>query len=181
MTANSLHAVVAADADVPGVLAAAVAAVPPIVLLAITHLTVLLTRTHHRPAPAAESSPEPADAGSTWPPPAGEPRDSIGKENPWPLPAPDHEARPGGEASAVEPGEAVRPVVSAEAVELTERADSSVGPEAAVDRRELAASLRDQGWSNKAIAQHVGVHASTVGRWLAEPTSTASNAVEEEL
>jgi len=49
VTANALHAVVAADADVPGVLAASVAAVPPLVLLAITHLTVILTRpvTHH--------------------------------------------------------------------------------------------------------------------------------------
>lgn len=45
VTANALHAVVAADADVPGVLAASVAAVPPVVLLAITHLTVILTRT----------------------------------------------------------------------------------------------------------------------------------------
>jgi hypothetical protein len=40
VTANALHAVVAADADVPGVLAASVAAVPPLVLLASTHLTV---------------------------------------------------------------------------------------------------------------------------------------------
>jgi hypothetical protein len=45
VTANSIHAVVAADADVPSLLAAAVAAVPPVVLLAITHLTVLLMRT----------------------------------------------------------------------------------------------------------------------------------------
>lgn len=44
VTANAIHAVVAADADVPGVLAASVAAVPPVVLLAITHLTVILTR-----------------------------------------------------------------------------------------------------------------------------------------
>lgn len=44
VTANSIHAVVAADADVPSFLAAAVAAVPPLVLLAITHLTVLLVR-----------------------------------------------------------------------------------------------------------------------------------------
>ncbi|WP_437438638.1 DUF2637 domain-containing protein [Humibacter ginsenosidimutans] len=44
VTANALHAVVAADATVPGVLAACVAAVPPVVLLAITHLTVILTR-----------------------------------------------------------------------------------------------------------------------------------------
>lgn len=45
VTANALHAVVAADATVPGGLAACVAAVPPVVLLAITHLTVVLTRT----------------------------------------------------------------------------------------------------------------------------------------
>lgn len=45
VTANSIHAAVAADADVPSFLAAAVAAVPPVVLLAITHLTVLLIRT----------------------------------------------------------------------------------------------------------------------------------------
>ncbi|MBK7820954.1 MAG: DUF2637 domain-containing protein [Tessaracoccus sp.] len=45
VTANAIHAVVAADADVPRILAASVAAVPPVVLLAITHLTVILTRT----------------------------------------------------------------------------------------------------------------------------------------
>lgn len=45
VTGNSLHAVVAADADVSPALAAAVAAVPPVVLLAITHLTAVLTRT----------------------------------------------------------------------------------------------------------------------------------------
>ncbi|WP_293787392.1 DUF2637 domain-containing protein, partial [uncultured Aeromicrobium sp.] len=45
VTANAIHAVVAADADVPAVLAASVAAVPPLVLLAITHLTVILTHT----------------------------------------------------------------------------------------------------------------------------------------
>lgn len=44
VTANAIHALVAADADVPHGLAASVAAVPPTVLLAITHLTVVLTR-----------------------------------------------------------------------------------------------------------------------------------------
>ena len=57
VTANAIHAVVAADADVPRMLAASVAAVPPIVLLAITHLTVILTRT-------SDSDKEPADAAS---------------------------------------------------------------------------------------------------------------------
>ena len=41
--ANASHAIVAADAKVPSVLAALVAAVPPVVLVAITHLTVELT------------------------------------------------------------------------------------------------------------------------------------------
>lgn len=44
VAANAIHAVFAADADVPAALAGAVAAVPPLVLLAITHLTVVLTR-----------------------------------------------------------------------------------------------------------------------------------------
>ncbi len=57
VTANAIHAVVAADADVPKMLAASVAAVPPVVLLAITHLTVILTRTTDaEPAAAARSA-----------------------------------------------------------------------------------------------------------------------------
>jgi len=67
VTANSLHAVVAADATVPGVLAAAVAAVPPMVLLASTHLTVVLirsTRTAPAVQPAAVEMPEPERAAS---------------------------------------------------------------------------------------------------------------------
>ena len=57
VTANAIHAVVAADADVPRMLAASVAAVPPVVLLAITHLTVILART-------TGPDKEPADAVS---------------------------------------------------------------------------------------------------------------------
>ncbi|MGO4680242.1 DUF2637 domain-containing protein [Microbacterium sp. 2MCAF23] len=62
ITANSIHAVVAADADVPSILAACVAAVPPVVLLAITHLTVVLTSPPDRtarlsPVPAKNSLP----------------------------------------------------------------------------------------------------------------------------
>ncbi|MGF3055405.1 DUF2637 domain-containing protein [Microbacterium sp. YY-01] len=54
VTANAIHAIIAADSDVPGSLAGAVAAVPPVVLLAITHLTVILARndTASTPAPA---------------------------------------------------------------------------------------------------------------------------------
>ncbi|MGO0577343.1 DUF2637 domain-containing protein [Ornithinimicrobium panacihumi] len=57
VTANAIHAILTADVDVPPVLAASVAAVPPVVLLAITHLTVILTRTpQHEPVAKPESS-----------------------------------------------------------------------------------------------------------------------------
>ena len=59
VTANALHAIVAADADVPAGLAAAVAAVPPVVLLASTHLTVVLIRTTTQPAAEAAEVREP--------------------------------------------------------------------------------------------------------------------------
>ncbi|HOA26456.1 MAG: DUF2637 domain-containing protein [Microbacteriaceae bacterium] len=113
VTANAIHAIVAADADVPAVLAASVAAVPPLVLLAITHLTVVLTRA--RPAgPSEQSVAEPALA------------------------------------------------VEVEPVAETDPPTSG---------RELAVVLRDEGWSNKRIARHIGVHPSTVGRWLGARTS----------
>lgn len=119
VTANAIHAVVAADADVPSVLAASVAAVPPLVLLAITHLTVILTR----PLPAT-AAPAPETAEETGAEPAGVPARLAG--------------------------------------------------------RELAVLLRDgEGWSNKAIARHLGVHPSTVGRWFAAPAALTSITPEE--
>lgn len=57
VAANAIHAVVAADTDVPSALAGSVAAVPPLVLLAITHLTVVLTRRFR-----AEPSGQPAES-----------------------------------------------------------------------------------------------------------------------
>ncbi len=104
--ANASHAILAADARVPSVLAALVAAVPPVVLVAITHLTVELTR---RPI--------------STPPAAAPARD----RRPVPPPA------PAGERGGV--GEALRL-----------RADTSL--------------------SNREIAARLGVHPSTMGRWL---------------
>lgn len=60
VAANAIHAVVAADADVPSALAGSVAAVPPLVLLAITHLTIVLTRRFR-----AEPSVQPAESVSS--------------------------------------------------------------------------------------------------------------------
>lgn len=118
VTANALHAVVAADADVPGVLAACVAAVPPLVLLASTHLTVVLVRSQPS-TPAAERASEPVE--------------------------PAEEA---AEPEALEPA----------------------------GRRGVAARLRDEGWSNKRIARHLGVAPSTVGRWFPRPALAISGA-----
>lgn len=73
VTANALHAIVAADADVPAGLAAAVAAVPPVVLLASTHLTVVLIRTTTQPATEAAEVREPVALEVVPPePPAAE-------------------------------------------------------------------------------------------------------------
>lgn len=67
VTANAIHAVVAADADVPRMLAASVAAVPPVVLLAITHLTVILTRTTHPATALAPATSFSTDAVESMP------------------------------------------------------------------------------------------------------------------
>lgn len=136
VTANALHAVVAADADVPGVLAASVAAVPPLVLLASTHLTVVLVRAR----PAGHQDAEPAvDI------PVAIPVASEGE----PLPAPV----------------------------VPERTSSApAGP----SRRGAAARLREEGWSNKAIARELGVVPSTVGRWFAQPDPAPAGAPGEQ-
>ncbi|MGR0221556.1 DUF2637 domain-containing protein [Agromyces sp. ZXT2-6] len=115
VTANAIHAIVAEATEVPVVLAASVSAVPPLVLLSITHLTSVLMRHEvgRTAAPAAE--PDVAD-------PSG--------------------------ASAT-----------------TESTPTTSG-------RSDASSLRALGWSNSAIAKHLGVHPSTVGRWFRERVVT---------
>ena len=161
VTANAIHAVVAADADVPGVLAAAVAAVPPVVLLAITHLTVILTR----PQRAAEVPASPDESAI----------EAAAIEEP-------------GHNAAWEPASAVTPMDAVKATALSAPTPQENGPVTApgtrqasadrradpqvdaatdsADRRARAAALRGQGWSNKKIAWELGVHPSTVGRWF---------------
>ncbi len=128
VTANAIHAIIAADTDVPSVLAASVAAIPPLVLLSITHLTVILTR---------------------------------------PVPEPAIREREEDITVIALPVEAATAdVLAAPEVEV------SVVP--ASERRAEAAQLREvEGWSNKQIARHLGVHPSTVGRWFAPPAETS--------
>ena len=105
VTANATHAIVADETDIPLLLAASVASVPPLVLLAITHLTSVLMR--HVSSHAEQVAPAPLEV------------------------------------------ETVASVV--------------------LDSRQTdATSLHALGWSNLAIAKRLGVHPSTVGRWLRE-------------
>ncbi|HIZ36702.1 DUF2637 domain-containing protein [Ornithinimicrobium sufpigmenti] len=170
VTANAIHAVVAADADVPGVLAAAVAAVPPVVLLAITHLTVILTR----PLPTATDPDTDTDTGMvaldrvalveqpTQPSaPVEAPEPSL-----LPVPASAEPAADGDSA----------PVAPPPVVESTRHTRAGVTRS---DRRERAAKLREQGWSNKRIARELGVHPSTVGRWFTHAHLPDKQTVEE--
>ncbi|WP_413463550.1 helix-turn-helix domain-containing protein [Brevibacterium sp. FME17] len=156
VTANAIHAVVAADADVPGVLAAAVAAVPPVVLLAITHLTVILTRPQlaaEVPASTDESAIEEPGPDAAWEPvSAVTPADAVEATA---LSAPTRQENDPVAAPGTRQASAAR------------RADPHVDAAAgSADRRARAAALRGQGWSNKKIARELGVHPSTVGRWF---------------
>ncbi|UPW02913.1 DUF2637 domain-containing protein [Rhodococcus pyridinivorans] len=154
VTANAIHAVVTADADVPGMLAAAVAAVPPVVLLAITHLTVILTR----PLPTAPD-PDTGPVDREQLAPVEQPtQPSASVEAPPSLPpappAPAENAADGDSSAPDDPSPPLRAAPRGRAGTTSS------------DRRERAAKLREQGWSNKRIARDLGVHPSTVGRWF---------------
>lgn len=121
VAANITHAIVAADARVPGVIAALVASVPPLVLLAMTHLTVELTR-NAAPTHTVDMPPPRPDEPST----AKQPRTRT--------------------ANA--------------------RSERSRGDQEA---RAQAARLAADGVSQRQIATQLGVHPTTIGRWLAAP------------
>ena len=159
VTANSIHAIVAKGVDVTAVLAASVAAVPPLVLLAITHLTVILTR--HQP----EHDPDAA----------GEEVAELHAETAeLHAEAPE---RPGGPVPVASLEPALRAPVLAEA--SSPEAEDAVG-HGGWSRREVAEVLRAGGWSNKKIARYLDVHPSTVGRWLPHPSPTPETEADAE-
>lgn len=147
VTANALHAVVAADADVPGMLAATVAAVPPVVLLAITHLTVILTRI----SPAMPGIRTDAD---------DDPTDGATIEDTAPRPTADL-------LSPAAPPAGGTTEQTATTTGVPDPATARETNQGRAERRERAHLLRERDWSNKQIAREVGVHPSTVGRWFA--------------
>jgi hypothetical protein len=149
VTANAIHAVIAADADVPGILAGAVAAVPPVVLLAITHLTVILTRP---PEPQADAKPSdiPVRLGPDT-------DDEALTVSPEPLEGP------------------TSPVLIAGGTGTESAYGDDPSPGHSGDRRVRAVDLHEAGWSNKQIARELGVHPSTIGRWLTALTEQADD------
>ncbi len=146
VTANAIHAIIAADNDVPSLLAAAVAAIPPLVLLAITHLTVILTRPNIGTATETEAE--------------AETKAEVAVEVEHSVNVPIEGAQHSQFAASFE----------LEQGSEAEPEPQPVAPAAARtthDRRGEAALLREEaGWSNKQIARHLGVHPSTVGRWF---------------
>ncbi|CEG97289.1 DUF2637 domain-containing protein [Propionibacterium freudenreichii] len=148
VTANAIHAVIAADVDVPGILAGAVAAVPPVVLLAITHLTVILTR-----PPETQADAKPSDIPV-----------HLGPDT-------DDEAL----TVSPEPLESSTSPMLIAAGTGTEAAYDDLDPRPSADRRLRAADLHEAGWSNKQIARELGVHPSTIGRWLTALTEQSDD------
>lgn len=176
VSANAAHALVAADASVPGLLAAIVAAVPPLVLLAATHLTTVLTRSTKTPAQVEIASADTPPPAPLEPMNAGEQEQ---EDDPRPPELPERFASDAGTAAeslpvepAILPAAALIPAPDPtsepipEAMLKSEVAAPSSERTAASGRRERAEALREAGWSNKAIARELGVHASTIGRWF---------------
>lgn len=140
VAANITHAVVASDTRVPAIIAALVASVPPLVLLAMTHLTVELTR-NETPHQAPET------------------RTLIERSTPANLnerAAASVLAVPAAERAGSRASEGSAPA----SARTTKR--SAVG-------RERAIVLASAGVSRRQIAAELGVHPTTVGRWLSAP------------
>jgi hypothetical protein len=129
VAANITHAVLAVDARVPALIPALAASVPPLVLLAMTHLTVELLR------------------------------------NAEPPPSPDTAPAAPSTSLAVIPASTQRPTPQRTPMEATTR-----------DRAlELAGHM-----SRRQIAAELGVHPTTVGRWLNTPDHPMEEADEGE-
>ena len=150
VAANITHAVVTAHTEVPALIASLVASVPPLVLLAMTHLTVELTRN------SAGQQPEPVRA---------HPRLA--------LPAAS-EGEPEEDRALLEDASTGASVALSGA---PEDADSTASRRPG--RRELqerARELRARGLSRRAVAAELGVHPTTVGRWERAPESRQDGA-----
>lgn len=180
VAANAMHAVVAAEVAVPGLLASVIASIPPLVLLASTHLTVVLIRSaHHRRSPAVDGLQETEHTGAVGPELAAEPgRTGDGGE--LPLTSSDvadlpQLAPPSPSAPEPPAGPSPAPTKAAPEDGPTQLpAPPHTGGPAGSGRKAEAARLWEAGWSNKAIAARLHVHPSTIGRWRTRQGPTTS-------
>ena len=174
-------------------MAAIVASVPPLVLLASTHLTVILIRSttpppdNDQPVPveAAEDEMPRLDVSEQPVAITAEPRQQPESEEPVPVASEliaEQESPafgPGTETAshpepAADPEPTPRPEIESSSPPQRASAESTRSGKDA-DRRTRAEGLREAGWSNKAIARELGVHASTVGRWFTRTPTTEEN------
>lgn len=156
VAANITHAVLATGTRVPALIAAVVASVPPLVLLAMTHLTVELTRNATPPPSSTTADPGPR----TQPELQGQV-----------VEAPEVETA-AVDAPAVEASQA-RPAVLEPSRELSPSRASASSPGVSRAGREAARAraveLHAAGMSNRQIAVELEVHPTTVGRWVNAP------------
>lgn len=150
VAANITHAVVASDTRVPALIAALVASVPPLVLLAMTHLTVELTR---------NTTPIPTVREPSIRPLASDQATTATEVDATHQSAQDAVLKP-PETTA-----ATRPKPNTAARPLTVRGRNAQQGEARV----RALALDAEGVSKRQIAAQLGVHPTTVGRWVNAP------------
>ncbi|MDP9904621.1 DUF2637 domain-containing protein [Arthrobacter bambusae] len=141
--ANSVHAILTVDAlrsGIPPVVSALVAAMPPVVLLAITHLTVHM---YQKRAEAAVLQREHITRGQAEPLRADPERAALEEAYPAPEPLalrlPGHAptapvtpapvSTPIGDAEPVQPEDSVAPALYEEMVQALLRSDTPTGPE----------------------------------------------------
>ncbi|MGN7862927.1 DUF2637 domain-containing protein [Microbacterium sp. 22303] len=139
VAANVAHAVVTADTRVPSIVSALVASVPPLVLLAMTHLTVELTHSN-----------------ATTPDPGPQPTRSLVA-----APALTASTSPMLEGASSEPASAQGRSGRPKTARRRPPADPAT--------RRRAVELAAQKVPQRQIAEELGVHPTTVGRWLAAP------------
>jgi hypothetical protein len=154
VTANAIQAAMPAGVALAPSLAAAVSAMPPIVLLLITHLTVVLAR--HESQPKAES-PTPA-----LPPIPVTPQLVVAAPvEETPLVAAPVEAEPAGLSD-----QDIQRMW--EETQLPDAALESPREASRTSQMEEVMHLKEEGLSNRQIADRIGRDATTIGRWLKE-------------
>lgn len=167
VAANITHAVVIASDRVPGLIAAFVASVPPLTLVAMTHLTVELIRDTTPPAqkPRPQAS-HPVEVGQ---------RRATGNQDVNTQPAGDAQegVETTSDAEQIDTGQIDDGPVLEPAVRGTPQAavTSAAGGSRAVQRATAIELATDPGQdlSFRQIAERVGVHPTTVGRWVSAP------------